>query len=183
VGAHELPLSTLSLVGLAMWFAMIAWSVTDAARSTQPRERIAWRRRLVGARGWFAHELRQPAPRLQDAWYPWLLALGLGRRVDRWFRAFGGEATVAASASTRSSSDSMTAAASGSSGAGDGFGGFRGFAGGGGFSGGGGGAAFGAAIGGMAASISPPSSSSGSSSGSSSSSSGGSSGGGGGGGW
>lgn len=27
---------------------------------------------------------------LEDSWYPYLLAYGLGPEVDRWFRAFGG---------------------------------------------------------------------------------------------
>ena len=149
----------------------------------QSADRIAVRKRLVGARNFFRAELSKPSPQLVDAWYPYMLAFGLGSHVDRWFKAFGAASTGVASTSMRTGSDL------GSSGGGSGFGGsggsgFTGFGGGGGFSGGGGGASFGAAIGSMAASVpAPSSSSSGGGSSSSSSSSGGSSGGGGGGGW
>jgi hypothetical protein len=170
------PLALLCLVLVVLTFTA---STLNHARTPYTAERMRFRKRLASAREYFVAELRRPEPRLQDAWYPYLLAFGLGRRVDRWFRAFGGR--IATSGSGTSLSDGM----------GRGFttasddGGWRGFSGGGGFAGGGATVAFGAAVGGMAASVSAPpsSSSSSSSSGGGSSSSGGSSGGGGGGGW
>ncbi len=171
------------LAGLVVWLVALANSVSNGGRMAQSADRIAVRKRLVGARNFFRAELSKPSPQLVDAWYPYMLAFGLGSHVDRWFKAFGAASTGVASTSMRTGSDL------GSSGGGSGFGGsggsgFTGFGGGGGFSGGGGGASFGAAIGSMAASVpAPSSSSSGGGSSSSSSSSGGSSGGGGGGGW
>ncbi len=168
---------TLGALMLA-WFAFLR-SVLNAAHTRATPERLALRRTLMAARSYFRHELRQPAPRLDDAWYPYFLAFGLGRHVDRWFRAFGGGTTDRDTVVSHGSGGSMSGSLSSASGGGGSWGGFGG---GGGFAGAGATVAFGAAIGGMAAGVSAPSSS-GSSSGGSSSSSGGSSGGGGGGGW
>jgi uncharacterized membrane protein YgcG len=143
-------------------------SVMDRAATRLSPQRIALRQRLDTAREWFRQELKRPEPALQDAWYPWLIAFGLGRAVDGWFKAFGGEETSVAS------SRSIGSVSAGSSSSG----GWTGFGGGGGFSGGGSAGSFATAISGMAASVPAPSSSSGSGG-----SGGGSSGGGGGGGW
>jgi uncharacterized membrane protein YgcG len=159
-----------TLAGLAVWVLVLANSVANGARSTQSPERLAKRRQLAAARRYFQAELAKPEPQLKDAWYPYMLAFGLGSHVDRWFKSFG------AATSTRSSSMGTVGSSSSSSGGSS----FTGFGGGGGFSGAGGGASFGAALGSMAAAVPAPSSSS---SGGGSSSSGGSSGGGGGGGW
>lgn len=165
----------LVLAGLTCWVLALANSIANSARSRQTPARIALRKRLASARAFFGAELATPEPRLEDAWYPYLLAFGLGPHVDRWFASFGAASSSAASM--------RTASVGGSSGSGGGGGGFSGFGGGGGFSGGGGGAsfgaAFGAAVGGMAASVPAPSSSSSGGGGGG----GGSSGGGGGGGW
>lgn len=168
--------SAMLLAGLVVWQLTLAYVITSSAASTQSPDLIAQRKRLAAARNYFAAELRKPEPALQDAWYPYMLAFGLGSRVDRWFKAFGGTASAVTSSSRGFSSGSGSVSGSSSSVGG----GFTGFGGGGGFSGAGGGASFGAAIGSMAASVPRPSSSS---SGGGSSSSGGSSGGGGGGGW
>lgn len=159
-----------TLAGLGVWVLVLANSVGNGARTTQSSERLAKRRHLSAARRFFQDELAKPEPQLKDAWYPYMLAFGLGAHVDRWFKSFG------AASSTRSTS--VSSIGSGSTGSSSGSS-FTGFGGGGGFSGAGGGASFGAALGSMAASVPAPSSS-GSSGGSSS---GGSSGGGGGGGW
>lgn len=144
-------------------------SACNLARTRHDATRIAVRQRLAAARERFRRELRSPQPALRDAWYPWVIAFGLGSVADRWFRAFGG--------AQRSAGHSQTSGG-GFSGSGSSGSGWSGFGGGGGFSGAGSSGAFAAAIGGMAATVpSPSSSSSGGSSG------GGSSGGGGGGGW
>jgi uncharacterized membrane protein YgcG len=49
------------------------------------------RRRLAEIRRHFVEELRRPEPQLEDAWFPYLLAFGLDRQVDRWFASFGGD--------------------------------------------------------------------------------------------
>ena len=167
--------SALVLAGLAAWVLALANSVANGARTVQSAERLAKRQRLAAARRFFQNELAKPQPQLQDAWYPYMLAFGLGSHVDRWFKSFG------AATPARSSSIGAIASSSSSSGSSGGSS-FSGFGGGGGFSGAGGGASFGAALGSMAAAVPAPSSS-GSSGGGGSSSSGGSSGGGGGGGW
>jgi uncharacterized membrane protein YgcG len=161
--------STIALGGLALLFVALAKSLFYQARSRENAERIALRRRLATARAWFAHELRAPEPRLKDEWFPYLIAFGLGKHMDRWFAAFGGASHV----------DHHLPHATASSGTGSGSG-WTGFGGGGGFSGGGASASWAAAAGSMAAGVSAPGSSS---SGGGGGGGGGSSGGGGGGGW
>lgn len=149
-------------------------SIVNMARSRESAETIARRRDLAGARRWFARELRRREPRLEDAWFPYLLALGLGPRVDRWFRAFGDAAATGVSTTSSHWSGS-------SSGGGGGLSSGGGWSGGGGaFGGAGATAAWGVAAAGMSAGVAAPSSSGGGGGGGGG---GGSSGGGGGGGW
>lgn len=165
---------TLALAGLTALFVALANSVFNQARSRESTDRIAFRRRLAIARSFFVHELRRDQPRLDDAWFPYLIAFGLGKHMDKWFHAFGGESHAHVHAGS-------TTISSGSSSSGHSGGGWTGFGGGGGFSGGGASASWVAAASSMAAGVSAPSSSSGGSSGGGGG--GGSSGGGGGGGW
>jgi hypothetical protein len=162
------------LAGLTVWILALTNSVFNIARSRQSPERIGRRKLLASAREFFRAELAKPRPALRDEWFPYALAFGLGRHIDRWFDAFGGEERGMA----RSAGLSSGARGSGGS-SGNGGGTWTGFGGGGGFGGAGGGASFGAALGGMASSISSPSSGGSSGGGGG----GGSSGGGGGGGW
>jgi len=166
--------STLALAGLSLLFAALSNSVSNQARSRENSERIAFRRRLATARAFFVNELRRDQPRLEDAWFPYLIAFGLGKHMDKWFHAFGSENETFIGHAGYSSGTS-------SSGSGGSGGGWTGFGGGGGFSGGGASASWAAAAGSIAAGVSAPSSSGGSSSGGGGG--GGSSGGGGGGGW
>jgi uncharacterized membrane protein YgcG len=171
VGTGATLAGPMALAGLTLLVVALANSVFNQARSREPLERIVFRRRLALARAYFEDELKRERPRLDDAWFPYLIAFGLGHHMDKWFRAFGGESVVHAGHSTFSS---------GSRGS-DSGGGWTGFGGGGGFSGGGASASWAAAAGSIAAGVSAPSSSGGSSSGGGGG--GGSSGGGGGGGW
>ncbi|HSJ64226.1 MAG TPA: hypothetical protein VK922_10085 [Gemmatimonadaceae bacterium] len=167
-------LGPIVLAGLVVWLLALANSVFNVGRTRQSAERIARRKRLAAAREYFDAELRNPQPQLKDEWFPYVLAFGLNRQADRWFRRFGGESVAG-----RTAAYSAGARSGGVSGGGGGS--WSGFGGSGGFGGAGGGAAFGAAIGGMAASVPKPGSSS--SGGGGGGGGGGSSGGGGGGGW
>ena len=160
-----------ALGGLTLFVLALINSTFNMARSRHDAARLALRKRLTAARDHFREELRRPTPTLDDKWFPWLIAFGLGPQIDRWFKAFGGESVGAmAAASTMGSGSS-------SSGGGPSW---TGFGGGGGFSGGGSSASFAAAVGGMAGAVAAPSSSGSSGGGGGG---GGSSGGGGGGGW
>lgn len=74
----------LALAPVLVWSALLraAMSRADAAA-------IAARQELLQVRRYFAAELRKPGPSLDDAWYPYLLALGLASAVDRWAKSFG----------------------------------------------------------------------------------------------
>ena len=180
-GPADLRWPALLLIGILA--VIIHATVLRVASTIGDEKRIAVRKRLAAARRYLKKQLAKEKPDLEDGWFPYLIAFGLGSHVDRWFRSFGGATVATASGSDWSGRSSVGSSSSSSS-----FGG-SGWSGGGGAFGGAGatGSWIGAATG-LAASVSAPSSSSGgssggSSSGGSSSSSGGSSGGGGGGGW
>lgn len=154
-------------VGILLCLLSLCNSVFNQALSGEDAERIALRKTLAAGRAFMRRELHRSVPHMEDSWYPYLLAYGLGPEVDRWFKAFGG---VAGTSSGSSFSSGGQGALSGSA--------AGGFSGGGGlFGGGGASGSWAAAAGGMASSVSAPSSSGGSGGG------GGGSGGGGGGGW
>lgn len=171
-------LGLTALAGLAVLLLAAHRSVLNGARCTVPRERLLRRKELASAREYCRAELQKAAPALDDACVPYLLAFGLGRNVEQWFKAFGGATSMRTRTGTGITSSSRYGAAD--SGGASGGSGFSGFGGGGGFAGAGATVAFSSAVGAMASGVSAPSSSS---SGGGSSSSGGSSGGGGGGGW
>jgi uncharacterized membrane protein YgcG len=154
----------------ALALSLLCWAFLAVAgylricRSPSRAETVERRRIFASARRFFEGELAKPVPRLEDRWYPYVLAFGLGEHVDRWFRSFGGAATGVTSGSTSFSSGG------GSSSSWTG--------GGGSFGGAGASAGWAGAAAGIAAGVAAPSSG-----GSGGGGGGGSSGGGGGGGW
>lgn len=167
LGVVELPgASWIQVAGTVLIALGLVRSAFNQLTSKESRQSLRRRLELVWAREFFSRELRRASPRLEDRWYPYLLALGLAPQVDRWFRRFGGTA----------SGSSIPLAGAGDSG-GSSTGGGRWTGGGGAFGGAGASASFAAAAAGMAAGVAAPQSSGGGSGG------GGSSGGGGGGGW
>jgi uncharacterized membrane protein YgcG len=132
-------------------------------------EQLALRKRFSAAREYFAAQLQRPDPRIDDAWYPYLIAFGLAHEMDRWFQrhAPASSGTVPTSGSIGGSSSSHGGSATPT------------WTGGGGaFGGGGASGAWTMAAGAMAAGVTVSSSG-----GSGGGGGGGSSGGGGGGGW
>lgn len=171
-GAGRVRASAFTFAGLTLLAIAFVNSTLNQAMSRQSPARIALRKRLAAAREYFRVELRQETPALRDAWFPYLIAFGLGAHIDKWFRAFG-----SAGAGTPSPAILAGAGARGGSSSPSGSG-WTGFGGGGGFAGGGSSASFAAAVGGIAGSVAAPGSG-----GSGGGGGGGSSGGGGGGGW
>jgi hypothetical protein len=80
--------------------------VMSGARSKASREKLLLRSRISMARDWFRKQLRQRNPELRDEWMPYLLALGLGRNVERWFSAFGGAVVASGGYASSSAYDS-----------------------------------------------------------------------------
>ncbi|HYN20839.1 MAG TPA: DUF2207 domain-containing protein [Thermoanaerobaculia bacterium] len=155
------------ILGLALLPVAVWNSFLNTARSREKDETIQKRRLLGAARHLLIRELKSPEPRLHDVWLPYLLAFGLGRNVDRWFRGFGNRGTAVAVYSGTSPGASSTGSSTWSGGGGH-------------FGGAGAMGAWSVAATGMAAGVSAPSSSG---SGGGGGGGGGSSGGGGGGGW
>ncbi|MGE5276756.1 MAG: hypothetical protein ACM3SU_07160 [Acidobacteriota bacterium] len=165
------PASPALVAGVFLLRLAILFGVFAAAKTREGPKRIARRKTLASARAFFARELSTPAPRLEDAWFPWIVAFGLTHESDRWARTYGAAGASSGSGSrSASSSSSGETASSPSSWTG----------GGGSFGGAGASASWAAAAGAVAAGVSAPSSSGGGGGGGGG---GGSSGGGGGGGW
>jgi uncharacterized membrane protein YgcG len=188
-----LTIPKLDPLGLVLFCALAVAVVAAILWLAAPQDyaaAIALRKHVSAARRYFERQLLEREPKLDDAWFPYLIALGLAPDIDAWFRAHRGDQpregepeserssfSASSSTSTVSSEPSPGAAPSWSGGGGR-------------FGGGGASGSWSSAAAGLASGVVAPSS--GSSSGSSSSSSSSSvsssssdarSGGGGGGGW
>lgn len=164
---RAMPMGRVSVavtIAVGLWVLMMVRLALDLLKIREPREVIALRKRVAGLRKFFIAELRKQQPALRDEWFPYLLAFGLGRNADRWFRAFGSAGSHASSSSSSgwSGSSSSSSAWTGGGGA---------------FGGAGATGSWAVAAAGVAAGVAAPGSSSGGGGGGSSS------GGGGGGGW
>ena len=157
---EEFILGPWILAGLTLLGAAIFNSQFNAMRSRDTLAFTLLRKNLASARRYFEKELHTQGPRLKDAWLPYLLAFGLGPRVDRWFRSYGDHAGGGSGYGANSGAVSRSGGWSG---------------GGGSFGGGGATGSWAAAVSGVAAGVAAASSGGGGG--------GGSSGGGGGGGW
>lgn len=105
----ELPF--FFIIPIALGAMALATLLLLLSRSRDSVTKLAFRRRLAAARAYFQSQLRAPHPPLRDEWYPYLVALGLGAAVDRWFRSFGEPSTATSS----NSSGGSTASSGGSS--------------------------------------------------------------------
>ena len=164
------------VVGTMLLRLAVIVGLFDLAKTRSGPRRIARRKELASARAYFQRELKSPAPRLSDDWFPYVLAFGLTSDADRWFRAHGAAASTAAATASGGGSHSSSSGSSSSSG-----GGWSG--GGGAFGGAGASGSWAVAAGALAAGVSAPSSSSSGGGEGGGGGGGGSSGGGGGGGW
>lgn len=163
------PSHLAAQLGIALLALAAISSLVRVARSRETRAGVRLRQRLAAARRMLRDELERTDPDLEDAWLPYLLALGLEREVDRWSVSYAGSGASEAMMATRGTSSSSSSSGGGWSGGGGAFGGAGATSG------------WAAAAGGLAAGVSAPSSSG--SGGGGGGGGGGSSGGGGGGGW
>ena len=165
-GGETAPLVAAGFLLLRM---AIVNNLFNVAKTRDGPHRLARRKTLVAARRFFAGELATAHPRLEDAWFPYLVAFGLARGVEKWFRAYGsGTAPAARSGGAVTSSGAASEPSGGWTGGGGSFGGA------------GASASWATAAGALAAGVSAPSSGG---SGGGGGGGGGGSGGGGGGGW
>lgn len=84
-----LRLHPLVLMGLAVLCIAAFNSALNGAKSNEGPEQIQFRKRLAAAREYFRGQLKKEQPALRDAWYPYLIAYGLGNNIDKWFKAHG----------------------------------------------------------------------------------------------
>ena len=88
IGSRESHPPVLLAALLLLQIAIVN-NIFNVAKTRQGARTLARRRQLASARQYFAQELQQARPRLEDAWFPWLVAFGLTADVDRWFFAHG----------------------------------------------------------------------------------------------
>jgi uncharacterized membrane protein YgcG len=119
--AHTLWLVT-NVIGLpalppiaALHFTLLGATVLACiaiiAPSREQAPGVALRQRLAAAKRYFASELDKPNPQLDDAWFPYLVALELAHDVEDWFKAFG----AASPAGSKNFSAMSSSSGSGSS--------------------------------------------------------------------
>jgi uncharacterized membrane protein YgcG len=178
---RDLGVSEMAAAGVALLALVLFGRVMRNARSRETARGLQLRRRMFAARRYFIDQLRRPQPALDDAWFPYLVAFGLDRQVQKWFRAHPAAPRPVASHphdSSYSSPASTSSSPSSSSGP-------TWTGGGGSFGGAGASSTWVAALGGVTAGVAAPASSGGGggSSGGGGGGGGSSSGGGGGGGW
>jgi hypothetical protein len=89
VAPRHLGLLALALIVLASFSSLL-----NQAATRVPIERLRLRRRLHTVREWWKAELHRESPALSDSLLPYLIAIGLQRRVDRWFQRFGRSVTA-----------------------------------------------------------------------------------------
>jgi predicted membrane protein DUF2207 len=120
-----LAMTDFAAAAMAMISAFIAAFILLVSRSRESIAKVAFRRRLAAARQFFEKQLASPNPKLQDAWYPYLIALGLGPNVDRWFKNFSQASSglVGGSSHTSSFGSSSSPSATSWTGGGGAFGG------------------------------------------------------------
>ncbi|MBM9603619.1 hypothetical protein [Desulfopila inferna] len=94
--------SILLLSGLAFLFGTAIYSSFYFAKTVDSPERTVLRKKLLAIKKYFQKELQERKPALDDSWFPYLIALGLGSSVDSWSRRFGG--TLCSGRSRRPSS-------------------------------------------------------------------------------
>ena len=96
----------LALLFTAMALAALGAfsSLANQAATRVPAVRLVQRQRLALVRNWWREELARESPALTDELFPYLIAFGLQKRVDRWFRAHGGATAPASTAAGHSGS-------------------------------------------------------------------------------
>ncbi len=97
----------LLLGGFCLVLAMMN-NILNIAKSRDSIEGIRLRQHLASAREYFKIELQKERPELKDAWFPYLLAFGLGKHMDAWFSKYGSSTHVFSSGNTSHSSSGFS---------------------------------------------------------------------------
>jgi len=116
-------LTLFAAAAIALAMALVAASLLMISRSREAIPKIAFRRRLAAARDFFETQLRAANTKLHDQWYPYLIALGLGPNVDRWFKDFSQASAGIVSRGSSSFGSSSSPSTSSWTGGGGAFGG------------------------------------------------------------
>jgi uncharacterized membrane protein YgcG len=81
--------SSLLLSGLSFFYASGIFTLFSTAKTRDGREGIQLSQDLASARRFFKKELKKASPAIRDEWFPYLLAFGLGPRINTWSKRFG----------------------------------------------------------------------------------------------
>jgi uncharacterized membrane protein YgcG len=98
-------MTTWSLAGLGiLLFAAYRTILSSASDGVTPRA-AAVRAQLTRARAWFQKELGKPVPEIDNAWVPWLIALGLDGNIASWWKEHGAARQGSGTSNSTSSRD------------------------------------------------------------------------------
>ncbi len=86
----------ISMASLALCFSILS---TVLARTNNSPDKLAFRRELAAIRNYFQKELSKEKPRLKDEWFPYLVAFGLTKMLDRWDAKYGSESSFSSASS------------------------------------------------------------------------------------
>ena len=122
-GLSLLGISTLLTLGLFFLYLMAISTAFYSAKTTDSIKGVELCRNLSAGRAYFLHQLEQDRPAIKDEWFPYLLAFGLGRYVDKWMKRFSDAAAFRSSDTTRFHTASPSSGGYSFSGGGGSFGG------------------------------------------------------------
>ncbi|MBU0663766.1 MAG: DUF2207 domain-containing protein [Proteobacteria bacterium] len=100
--------SLLLLLGGSCLVLAMMNNILNIAKSRDSIEGIRLRQHLASAREYFKAELQKEKPELEDAWFPYLLAFGLGKHMDAWFGKYGNSIHTFSSGNTSHSSSGFS---------------------------------------------------------------------------
>lgn len=93
----SLTFSIVLLLAGTIFCAAAVINILNVGKTRDSAEGVRLRRYLASARRVFKEELKKEKPILQDSWFPYLIAFGLGTNVDSWFRRYGAPYTTVGS--------------------------------------------------------------------------------------
>ncbi len=93
-----LDCSALLTTGGAVFCAALINNILNLARTRDSVAGVRLHRYLASGHRYFKQELKQRSPKIDDKWFPYLVAFGLGPQVDSWFRRYGNNSIYGGSA-------------------------------------------------------------------------------------
>jgi uncharacterized membrane protein YgcG len=96
------------LTGFLLLVMAMINSIFNMAKCKDSAAGIQIRKKMAAAHSYFKNELQKNKPDLLDDWFPYLIAFGLSKNVDHWFRAYGSSYSTTGGISSAGGSGAFT---------------------------------------------------------------------------